>query len=366
MKNNNLNNENLNVEIDFREILRTIFNSKKIIILITLASALLAFIYIAQKEPEYNSTVILELGSYPLINGENKIVEPVDSLIKKLKINQVHQRLNKLNYNSIEGQLLEINYISPSPEFNEKLINQAIIFSQESHMKILDKIVNSFSEKIVTTDYKIDFLKNSIANQIESRKLIAINSIKAIDNEILAHESKIKYLLELIPIEENNLLLIESSPANLLRRLSSSPTMQEVIYSYKEQTITLRLKIQNLQLQKETLETEVKSIEKGKFASEDLFKLKQDKDTLELQIKYIAKGEFVSGELFKLQQEKATLELQVKLLNDQTNITRPISELVTSKIEVNNPLIISIITILGFIFSVFIVFIRQVFLKEQN
>ena len=93
---------------------------------------------------------------------KKKIIEPVSSLIKKLKINQISKQLDELNYKSIEDQFLEINYVSPSPEFNENLINEAIRFSQESHVETLDKIVNSFSEKIVTIDNEVEFLKNSI------------------------------------------------------------------------------------------------------------------------------------------------------------------------------------------------------------
>ena len=86
---------------------------------------------------------------------KKKIVEPVSSLIKKLKINQISQQLNKLNFNSIEDHFLEINYTSPSPEFNKNLINEAIIFAQESYEGNLAKIVNSFSEKIVTIDNEV-------------------------------------------------------------------------------------------------------------------------------------------------------------------------------------------------------------------
>ncbi len=70
--------------------------------------------------------------------------------------------------------------------------------------------------------------------------------------------------------------------------------------------------------------------------------------------------------IFKLQQEKDTLEMHVKLVNDQTYTTQPIRDIVTSEIKTNTLLTILIGTILGFIFSVFIVFIRQAFLKEQN
>ena len=68
----------------------------------------------------------------------------------------------------------------------------------------------------------------------------------------------------------------------------------------------------------------------------------------------------------KLKLEKETLELQIKLVNDQTNLTQPIRELQTSEINPKQLLIVLIGTIFGFIFSVFIVLIRQVFLKEQN
>ena len=430
MKNSDLNNEYIDDEIDLRELLRAMLNSKKLIIILTLAFSLLAFIYSTQKELEYQSNIIIEVGSYDLLNGEKKLVEPVSSLIKKLKVNlfykqQLNLESNKLNFNSIEDQLLEIDYTSPSPEFNEKLINKAIIFAQESHAETLTKIVNSLSEKIVTIDNKIEFLKNSIENQQESqnlnainsieaidkeieflknsiesqqesKKLNAINAIKLIDNKMPALESKIKYLLELIPEEENNLLLLQSNSAALLQRASSSPTLQQIIYSYNEQTISLRNEIENLQQEKETLELQVKSIGEGEFTSEELFrlnqeketlemqvksigegefaseglfglfKLKNEKETLELQVKSFGKGEFASEELFKLNQEKETLEMQVKLVKDQKSTTQPIRELETSEIKPKQLLTILIGTVLGFIFSVFIVFMRQAFLKEQN
>ena len=65
-------------------------------------------------------------------------------------------------------------------------------------------------------------------------------------------------------------------------------------------------------------------------------------------------------------QEKDSLELQIKLVKDQKSTTQPIRDIVTSEIKPKQLLTILIGTILGFIFSVLIVFIRQAFLKEQN
>ncbi|MDC1447391.1 Wzz/FepE/Etk N-terminal domain-containing protein [Candidatus Thioglobus sp.] len=378
MKNSNLNNEYLDDEINLIELLRTILNSKKLIIIVTLAFSLLAFIYTIQKEQEYKSTVILKVGYYDLLNGEEKLVRPVPRLIKKFKINQIFkQQLGGLNFNSIEDHFLEINYVSPSIEFNENLINQAIIFAQETYMEDLDKIKNSFSEKIVTIDNEVallkdsiesrlKFLKNSLEIQKESQKLDAINSIKTIVNEIPALESKLKFLLELIPAEENNLLLLKSDPSALLQRASSSPTLQQIIYSYNEQSFSLKNQIQDLQQEKEFLEMQVESISEGKFASKELFKLQQEINILEMQVEFTGEGEFASNELFKLQQEKDTLELQIKLVSNQKNMTQPIHKLETNEIKINNLGIILVGAILGFIFSIFIVFIRQALLKEHN
>jgi capsular polysaccharide biosynthesis protein len=342
MKNSNTNNEHLNDELDLKELLKTILNSKKLIILVTLAFSLVAFFYTTQKEQEYQSTVILEVGSYTLPDGEKKLFEPASSLIKKLKVDLIYKKqiefgdlkLNgkKLNFKSIEDQLLEINYTSPSTEFNETIINEAITFSQESHAETLDRIVNSLEKKI-------EVLKNLIESQQESQKLIAINLIKLIDNEIPFLEAKIKYLSKLIPEEENNLLLLESDSSALILRASSSPTLQALIYSYNEQVFSLKKQIQDMQ---------------------------QENEALELQVKSIAEGEFTSEELFKLQQEKKALDLRLKLINNQTNLTQAIRELETNEIKTNSLVIILIGAILGFIFSIFIVFIRQAFIKEQN
>ena len=53
-------------------------------------------------------------------------------------------------------------------------------------METLDKIVNSFSEKIVAID-----------NQLEKQKIKVINLKRSIENKIYTLESKNKFLLKL-------------------------------------------------------------------------------------------------------------------------------------------------------------------------
>jgi LPS O-antigen subunit length determinant protein (WzzB/FepE family) len=315
MNNSNLDNEYLDDEIDLIELLRILYSSKKLIILITLASALIAFAYLAQKEVKYQSTVILEVGSYRLLDGEEKLIEPVSSLIKKLKINEISKQLDELKFESIEDHFLQINYTSPSPEFNENLINQAIKFSQQSYAEILTKLVNSFSDEIKTKELLIDFLKNSSLSNKESYKLEVTNEINKIDSEVGLNKVKINFLSKLLITQKNDLML-------------------------EEQLMTLEAKVKALEKKKESLERKIISIDSSDF--------------------------FVDKEVFEFIQEKNSLEKQTKLIKNSSSKTQPIREVETSEIKTNTLFIILIGTILGFIFSVFIVLIRQSFLKNQN
>ena len=324
MKNSNLKNEYLDDEIDLRELLRTILNSKKLIIIVTLAFSLLAFIYTTQKEVEYQSTVILEVGSYDLINGEKKLIEPVSSLIKKLKVNIIYKnqlefgglKLNdkKLNFKSIEDQLLEINYTSPSPEFNETIINAAIIFSQESHAEMQANLVKSFSDQIKTKELQIDFFKNSSSSKRESKKIEVSNEINLIDTEAGLNKILINFVSERLLEQINDLIL-------------------------KDQLMTFQAKVEELERKRETLEREIKLIDSTNFS---------DNQALELNF------------------EKDSLEYQIQLIKNSLSKTEPIREIKTTKINPKQFLTILIGTILGFIFSILIVLIRQAFLKEEN
>ena len=69
-------------EIDLREIFKILIESKKLIILTTLIFTIASIIYSLSLKPEFKSSTILEIGSYDIVIGEKKLVEPVSSLIK--------------------------------------------------------------------------------------------------------------------------------------------------------------------------------------------------------------------------------------------------------------------------------------------
>ena len=145
---NDLNNNNKDYEIDLKKALGYIINSKKLIISSTLALSLLFFIQTTQKDPVYQSTVLLEIGSYSLLNDKEKLIEPVENLIQDLNVEFFYkQKSNKniLKFNSIEGQLLQINYSSPSDLFNKSFIEDTVKYIENRHSGLFTKIYDSRS-----------------------------------------------------------------------------------------------------------------------------------------------------------------------------------------------------------------------------
>ena len=336
MKNSDLNNEYLDDEIDLKELLRTIYSSKKLIILITLATTLLAFIYLAQKESKYESTVIIEVGSYDLNTGKKNLIEPVSDLLKELKIELFYKQQfseRQIKLDSIEDKLLQIIYNSPSPERNENLLKEVITFIQDRHEVILDKIVNSISNK-----------KNGLNYLAAAEKEAINNKINAIDDEIPILKSKIGFLLELIPQEKENLVLLESAlnPEPLLIRASSSPTLQQLIYTYNIDILDLKNLINTYKYKRSSLETELKMIEANNGSSDS------------------------SEKFLELFQKRSNLEYQEKLVKDSTNKTQLINKIQTVVVDKNELETILLFTIFGFIFSILIVLMREKYLKEWN
>ena len=156
MKNSNINNEYLDDEIDLIELLRTLYSSKKLIIIVTLAFSLLAFIYTTQKEQEYQSTVILEVRPYLLLDGEEKLVEPVSSLIKQLKVNLIYK--NQLEFGDLK--LNDKKTLLLLPEYNSNVYLSARNIPNAVVMKADD--VNTYNilhaNKIIMVEGSIEKL----------------------------------------------------------------------------------------------------------------------------------------------------------------------------------------------------------------
>lgn len=444
MQNNNQSNQYSEDEIDLKELIKTLIYSWKVIILGTLVFTLLALIYTTQKASKYESSILLELGSYETSEGK-KLIEPVSSLIKELKVELIFKQKaseEAFKFKAIEDKLLQFSFTSSAILNNENLLNESLKFIQDRHTKITTKITTKISSDIKDIDNEINFLINSLeaeketknssisnriinvdneitilSNSLEVQKEITktgfSNRIKNVDNEInflktgISKEiteidsligslkSKIKVLKELVPKEEDNLTLLQSNKDALIFRTSSSPTLQQLISSYKTELIDLEYNITNLLSKKLNLEQQLKSSE-ADLISAELFELNQIKNNLEQQLISSNKSELIdldnklsnllakkmtleqqlkssevdvmftfSAQLFELNQVKNNLDKELQLFKNQLIKTGPIGTIETNDIS-NDLLTIILGAIVGFIFSVFWVFIKQAFIREQN
>jgi hypothetical protein len=128
------------------------------------------------------------------------------------------QQSEILNFDTFLDRFLEINHISPSTELNEKIINEAIIFSQDSHAATIDNIINSFSEEAAVIDNEIEDIKNLI-NEIEDIKNLIKNQKTSIAKGELNQENadldtQIKLITE-VALVSKNLALLNIEKENL-------------------------------------------------------------------------------------------------------------------------------------------------------
>jgi len=338
MQNNELQPQNNEDEIDLKELFITLIHSWKFIILTTLAFLLLSFIYSNQKEEMYESTILLELGSYESNQGKG-LIDPVSDLIKELKVQLIYKRQfsqNKLKFYPIEEKLLEIIHISPSTEVNENALKEVLKFIQESDAKIIAKILNSISNEIQTTDNEINFINELLVTQkLRDEENRATKKLRD-ERRLPFLKNKLKLLKQLTSEEQNNLILLQSDSHTELTRASSSPTLQQIIFSYKNEVKDIEYEISEIKYKLDT-------------------KLNFSSDINDQMIET----------LFELSQVRSNLEREVKLIKDTKYTTQAIHELKTTVIN-KSKLIILLSTICGFIFSALLVILRQSFTQIQN
>ena len=116
-----------------------------------MASALLAFTYGAAQEQLYESTVVIEIGSYNPPNDEEQIFETVPDLYNALYLELVYRQQidnQKLTLKSIQDVFLEINYISNNVEAISNLLNNSLAYLRDRHSNILVKNKNLLDSSI--------------------------------------------------------------------------------------------------------------------------------------------------------------------------------------------------------------------------
>ncbi len=238
-------------EIDLRELFKTVWNYKKIILIFTFIVTVLSIIYVSLKTPIYEVTALVEVGSYKTESGQDIIIDNADNLSKKLNTIFIDLRKNVENKDfeitkiATEKEIKNFIEITSEASSNTQAIeglNEVIEHIKSEHSKLLDdikekneiqlknislSIKNIEEDKLVNIEKKIELYQQNILNLEEQMISVtetlkninkldpAISALKLmekrdISNDIILNKSNLYDLTEkkenLINIEINKLL----------------------------------------------------------------------------------------------------------------------------------------------------------------
>ena len=183
MQQNNLRQSNHSEEeLGFFEILRILLNSKRLIILITIAVGAIGLIYSYYfnpvKPPNYNASAVMEIGSYPapdemLSNSRDGRILIASMEASTALLNAVYGMNNprsndiiqRVTVKEIDSQYLTIEVDGLSIDSVKVKINEIIGHLKALHVERLDEVLSkkkrelqNIEEKLLTIDKFINFI----------------------------------------------------------------------------------------------------------------------------------------------------------------------------------------------------------------
>ena len=363
MINSDDRNDIKEIELSLKEIIDVLKNAKVFIISATLIITLLGSLYSSQQPLKYQSSAIVEVGSFEIFDNNNltnnKLIENLDNLIKELKVHFLYKRAqysHNLVFKALENRLLEISITSSSPAHNEEKLSEILKFIESRHSNlIVIKNPNTFhldnnAKKVDSITNKIAALKSTLYTETLSKLELYKNHLSKIESEEDRIEREIKLTTKIIDDEENNFNLIANEPDLIKVRVSQYPTFEQTIYNYK---------ILILGLESRLLESE---FEKNKLLDE--------KNDLENLIKLLESGDIdhKNTEVLRLIDQKIEAEKILESIRElKINKTMVIKENQPTQInQATNRMILLLSFVFGLLVSIVITFIRYFVLKAYN
>jgi hypothetical protein len=372
-------------EIDFQVIFKTILASKKILILTLLFFTILSIIYSLTLEPSYKTSTKLEIGYSEMINGNRELIETAPSLISDLKILLMKrysddQSSSNISMNSFEKKIISLETTSSSAENNENLLTEMINYIDERHsnfallnskqkkdeislkIEIIESEISLYKSQnlfnLANIESEISFLKENMRADLEAEISKLESEISKLESGLPIIDQEISQLNQVIIEDSDNLNLLKNTTFSL-ERVANSPTLEQIISSYKSKIFQLSRERNNNISSIRILSQKLDALKKKTLKSDDLFKLEEKKKVLEnLNLQ--------SDVLLKLEQEKIILENQLKNLTSKNRIhTSLIRDIETEIIKPKIKLIISLGIIFGFIAGSFLIFINN-FIKNYR
>ena len=384
-------------EMNFEDIITKIIDSRKLIIILTLSISILGFIYSLLKDPQYESSALVEIGAKSSMNlnqlavNNELLIENSETLIQELLIKFLYKQTIlgiipiNLKIESIQDRLLAISYISASPLSSENVLIEILEYINERHSNLLNnnfqKITSQLNKKIKTTDIEIQSLEEfnnsekeritnlmeNTTNQIDylrtlsirlnnSEKERIVNLMENATNQIKILSLQAENLYKVIEEDSANLILLQSNPLLLIQRTAVSPTLNQIIYDYKNQLINIESEKTLLNKELKDAITEKKILENNDFNSKEILKASAEKNELEGKLNILEKNALKSIKYLTLVQKKQDLKNELELLiKEDFNITQIIGEVQNQVIEISKTKITFLSFIFGLLFSLCLV-----------
>ena len=199
MSQKNKSNDLEHGEVSINLFLERLYDSRKLIISITLIVTILASVFSILKDTSYESTALVEIGEYnfatklyydqnanlpqlDLLDSLFSLIESQKSLIDNLKIIFIHKNqepssISKLTILPLENKLIRITTISSNVDNSKDLINKMSLYIKKRHEDITSSNDKSISKRIqneiLLADEIIKYQLNKISNRLQSQLLSA-------------------------------------------------------------------------------------------------------------------------------------------------------------------------------------------------
>jgi len=199
MSQKNKSNDLEHGEVSINLFLERLYDSRKLIISITLIVTILSSVFSIIKDTSYESTALVEIGEYnfatklyydqnanlpqlDLLDSLFSLIESQKSLIDNLKIIFIHKNqepssISKLTILPLENKLIRITTISSNVDNSKDLINKMSLYIKKRHEDITSSNDKSISKRIqneiLLADEIIKYQLNKISNRLQSQLLSA-------------------------------------------------------------------------------------------------------------------------------------------------------------------------------------------------
>jgi LPS O-antigen subunit length determinant protein (WzzB/FepE family) len=326
-------------EIDLRKIIKILIESKKLIISSILIFTIASIIYSLSLKHSFKSSTKLEIGYFEMSDGNTELFELPSVLISDLKVlimkNPDDKFSQNVSMNSFEKKIISLETTSSSGEKNENFLTEMINYIDERHSGLSALSIDqkkdeiSFTKEII--DSELSFIKAKQLNSIQLKQSKIEDEIAKLKSTLPIIDLEISQYEQLIIEDTNNLSLLIKNKEIQIERAANSPTLEQIIFSYKRA-------INGLNAQKYTNILEIKNLNNQLITLEN--------DTIQ------------SDEIFSLEQQQKTLENQLLMLTSQNTIqTSPIMDIrtVTIKPKIASTILFGLV--IGFLTGIFLVFI---------